>query len=102
MSGIREYLALAGKRGGLVSAVFGVSKQSCAAAVRYLRKGAPEAPVWLFTVNAPDTETAALCEHVCVLDDSIALLIEAEKRLWPYRVGLTVAVWTGEHRRAGR
>ena len=96
MSRIREYLALTGKRGRTISAVFGTSPDRCAAAVRYLRRGAPEVPVWLFSVNPPDPETAALCESVCVREDPMALLIEAEKQLWPHWVGLAAATWTGE------
>jgi glycosyltransferase involved in cell wall biosynthesis len=96
VSRIREFLKLAGKRGHTISAVFGTSPGPCAAAVRYLRRGAPEAPVWLFSTTAPDPDTAALCESVCVLEDPIALLVEAEKQLWPHWVGLTVATWTGE------
>lgn len=96
MSRVRAYLALTGKKGATVSAVFGVSPERCAAAVRYLRAGAPDAPVWLFSVTEPDAETAALCQGVCILEDPMALLVEAQKRLWPYWVGLAVATWTGE------
>src|SRR5207249_3089651 len=99
VSCIRDYLSLAGKRGGKVSAVFGVSPERCAAAVRHLRRGAPDVPVWLFTLSAPDAETAALCERVVVGEDSLALLIEAEKLLWPHWMALGVATWTGEHGR---
>lgn len=99
MSRIRAYLAMAGKRGPKVSAVFGVSPDNCATAVRYLRRGAPEVPVWLFSVSPPDSDTAALCERVFVLDDSLALLIEAQKQLWPCWVALAVATWTGERGR---
>ncbi len=96
MSRLREYLALTGKGARLVSAVFGVSADRCAAAVRHLRRGAPDAPVWLFCASEPDPETAALCERVVVSADAPALLIEAQKQLWPYWVGLTVSTWTGE------
>jgi glycosyltransferase involved in cell wall biosynthesis len=96
VSRIREYLALTGKDGRKISAVFAVSPERCAEAVRYIRRGAPDAPVWLFSATEPDPETAALCEHVCVLADAPALLIEAEKQLWPHWVALAVATWTGE------
>ena len=99
MSGIRDYLVLAGKRGRKVSAVFGISPAPCAAAVRYLRRGAPDIPVWLFSVSPPDPDTASLCERVVVLEDAPALLVEAEKQLWPHWVALGVATWTGERGR---
>ena len=83
---VRDYLALAGKRGRRISAVFGISPERCAAAVRHLRGGAPDAPVWLFCAASPDPETAALCERVFVSDDGMGLLIEAEKQLWPHWV----------------
>src|SRR5262249_18489885 len=99
LSRVRKYLALTGKNGREDSAVFGVSPHPRAEAGRYLRRGAPEAPVWLFSQSMPDPDTAALCEHVTVLDDSMALLIEAQKQLWPNWVGLAVATWTGERGR---
>src|SRR5207249_1051428 len=86
VSQIREYLWMAGKRGRKVSAVFGVSPERVGAAVRYLRRGAPDAPVWLFCDSAPDVETGALCERVFSSSDGLALLIEAEKQLWPHWV----------------
>jgi polysaccharide biosynthesis protein PslH len=99
VSRIREYLALMGKRDRKISAVFGVSPDRCAEAVRYLRQGAPDAPVWLFSVIPPDPDTSAMCEEVFVGEDSMALLIEAQKQLWPHWVALSVATWTGEHGR---
>ena len=96
MSRIREYLELTGKRDRKISAVFAVSPERSAEAVRYLRRGAPNVPVWLFSASAPDPDTAALCERVFVLEDAGALLIEAEKQLWANWVALAVSTWTGE------
>jgi hypothetical protein len=59
---LRDYLALAGKRERKVAAVFGVSPERCATAVRHLRQGAPDAPVWLFCSRPPDAEIGAMCE----------------------------------------
>jgi glycosyltransferase involved in cell wall biosynthesis len=97
VSRIREFLALTGKSDQKISAVFAVSPERCAEAVRYLRHGAPDVPVWLFSASAPDPETAALCERIFVLEDAGALLIEAEKQLWPNWVALALSTWTGEH-----
>jgi glycosyltransferase involved in cell wall biosynthesis len=96
---IRAYLALAGKSDRKISVVFGISPASCAAAVRHLRRGAPNVPIWLFAVSAPDPDTAALCERVVIGDDALALLVEAERQLWSHWVALSVATWTGEHGR---
>jgi glycosyltransferase involved in cell wall biosynthesis len=96
VSRIREYLELTGKRDRKISAVFAVSPERSAEAVRYLRRGAPNVPVWLFSASAPDPDTAALCERVFVLEDAGALLIEAEKQLWANWVALAVSTWTGE------
>jgi len=95
VSRIREFLKLAGKRGHTISAVFGTSpaRAPLRALLAPRRSGSS---VWLFSTTAPDPDTAALCESVCVLEDPIALLVEAEKQLWPHWVGLTVATWTGE------
>ena len=99
MNRIRDYLALTGKRDRKVSAVFGISPRHCGAAVRHLRRGAPDTPVWLFTTSPADPDTTALCERVVVLEDPLALLIEAEKQLWSHWVALAVGSWTGERGR---
>ena len=65
-------------------------------AVVYLRQGAPGIPIWLFSTVAPDHDTEALCEHVEVRAGSLALLLRAERALWPYWLALGVTAWTGE------
>ena len=40
-----------------------------------------------------------MCERVFSSRESLALLIEAQKEVWPYRVALAVSTWTGEHGR---
>ncbi len=99
MSRIREFLALSGKHGRKISAVFGISPDRCGAAVRHLRRGAPDAPVWLFCSGVPDAETEKLCERVFSSRNGLDLLVEAEKQLWPHWVALSVSTWTGEHGR---
>ena len=99
MSRLHDYLCLAGKGDRKVFAVFAVSRDSAASAVRHLRAGSPEIPVWLFTTATPDPEVASVCENLVLGGDSLALLVDAEKLLWPYRVALSVATWTGSHGR---
>ncbi len=99
MERVRAWLRFAGKSEQKVAAVFGVSPKQCDTAVRYLRKGIPQVPVWLFTTEPPLPETADHCERVIVEPDSMALLITAEKELWPRWVALSLATWTGEHGR---
>jgi glycosyltransferase involved in cell wall biosynthesis len=94
---VKAWLAFAGKGERKVAAVFGVSPGNCDRAVRYLRRQVPHIPVWLFSTRAPNADTAELCERVFVESDSMALLVVAEKELWPRWVALTVATWTGEH-----
>lgn len=95
MDRIREFLKFAGKDEQKVTAVFGVSPDDCDAAVRYVRRGAPDVPVWLFASCEPWPGTAALCERVSVEPDSMQLLVEAEKALWSRWVALSVGTWTG-------
>ncbi|HWQ55035.1 MAG TPA: glycosyltransferase family 4 protein [Bryobacteraceae bacterium] len=95
MDRIRQFLKFAGKDGHKVAAVFGVSPNDCDAAVRHVRCGAPEVPVWLFASQEPWPGTASLCERVCVEPDSMQLLVEAEKVLWSRWVALSVGTWTG-------
>jgi Glycosyltransferase len=96
LSRFREYLALTGKGDRKIAVIFAVSPQRCAEAVRYLRREVPDLPVWVFSARPPDPETAAVCEQVFVGTDAPALLIEAEKQLWPYWVALSVSTWTRE------
>jgi len=68
-------------------------------AVLHLRQGAPGVPVWIFATTQPLDETAALCASVQVRRGGLGLLIEAERRTWPFWVALGVASWNG--RRGG-
>src|SRR5262249_31660639 len=99
VSQIREYLALAGKRGPKLIAVSCVSPWRCGGAVPHVRRGAPDAPVWLFCAASPDPETARLCERILVSDEALSLVVVAEKALGPHWVALAVSTWTGEHGR---
>ena len=94
---LRSLLRFVGKGEGKVAAVFGVDPVSCHKAVRHLRAGAPEVPIWLFSTQAVPAETGALCERVHVNRGSLALFLEAQRRLWPHWVALGVTTWTGEH-----
>ncbi len=95
MSRLRDYLRLAGKGDRKVIAVFAVSAEAAGRAVRHVRSGVPGIPVWLFASEAPGAETAAECERVEIGGDSMALLVEALKSLWPCWVALSVGTWTG-------
>ncbi|MBZ5618439.1 MAG: glycosyltransferase family 4 protein [Acidobacteriia bacterium] len=94
---LRSLLRLIGKGEGKVAAVFGLTPSSCHTAVIHLRKGAPEVPVWLFSTQAPCAETASLCKWVYVNPGSLALVLQAQRQLWPHWVAIGVTTWTGEH-----
>jgi glycosyltransferase involved in cell wall biosynthesis len=96
---VKAWLRFAGKGEQKVLAVFGVSPQGCEQAVRYLRRQLPDIPVWLFCTATPLPDTVAQCERVVVESDSMALVVLAEKELWPRWVVLSVATWTGGHGR---
>jgi glycosyltransferase involved in cell wall biosynthesis len=93
---LRPFLKFVGKGDEKVLAVFATSPANADRAVRYLRHEVPQVPVWLFASVAPLQDTAALCQRVLVKADSMALLVAAEKALWPRWVALSVASWTGE------
>lgn len=76
--------------------VFATTPAGCDRAVRHVRDGAPDVPVWLYSTCAPPAEIERLCERVSVRRGSLALLIAAERESWPRWVALTVAPWTGE------
>ena len=99
MERIREYLKLAGKGSRKVAAIFCADPRHGPPAVRHLRQGAPDVPVWLFTTAPPPDEASAQCERVFVEADSMALAVRAQQELWPFQVALCVAVWAGERGR---
>ncbi|HTP31512.1 MAG TPA: glycosyltransferase family 4 protein [Candidatus Acidoferrales bacterium] len=79
-----------------VVAVFGHTPEVCARAVEHVRAGAPETPIWLFTTVPPLPQTATMCAEVNVNASAIALVVRAQRRLWPLRAALCVAPWTGD------
>jgi glycosyltransferase involved in cell wall biosynthesis len=93
---VRSLLKFAGKSERKVAAVFGFAPSECHTAVLHLRKGAPEVPVWLFSREQPFPETSELCERIHVNRSSLALLLQAERQLWPRWVALSVGTWTGQ------
>jgi GT2 family glycosyltransferase len=96
VSFFKSLFSLAGKNQGKVIAVFAASAADAGAAVRYLRQGAPDVPVWLFSLESPDQETSQLCERVCVGNSPTRLLFTAQRLLWPRWVALTAASWNGK------
>jgi polysaccharide biosynthesis protein PslH len=97
--GLKSVLALLGKGEKKVAAVFGISPGPCDEAVKHLKAGAPQVPIWLFAAAPPLPETAALCERVYVTRGSWSLFLPAQIRLWPYWVAIVVGTWTAEHGR---
>jgi glycosyltransferase involved in cell wall biosynthesis len=76
--------------------VFGSDAGTIHRAVLHLRAGAPGVPIWIFATVAPPEETAALCDQVHVRRGGFGLLVEAERRTWPYWVALGVTSWNGK------
>jgi glycosyltransferase involved in cell wall biosynthesis len=79
-----------------VALVFAREPEACHRSVAYLREGAPDVPVWLFSTAPPLTETEALCERVVVRRSAFSLLLAAERQSWPRWVAISLAPWTGE------
>jgi len=92
---VRSFLRLLGKTEATVAVVFGCTQESCQEAVFYLRKGAPEVPIVLFSIVEPLPHTIALCERVSVRSSPLALLLDAEWSLWRCWVAISVGVWQG-------
>jgi glycosyltransferase involved in cell wall biosynthesis len=76
--------------------VFGVEPGACGGAVRHLRTGAPDIPVWLFTTAEPGPDVRGLCQQVCVHPGRLRLLVEAQVRSWPHWVAISAGQWNGE------
>ena len=93
---LRLVARVAGKSERRIVAVFGLTPQTSDRAVRHVRAGAGDIPVWLFCTSEPDPCTAELCERVFVRRNSVATLLEAQRLLWPRRVALSVGTWNGE------
>lgn len=82
-----------------MAGVFAPTPSTAHQAVLHLRAGAPDVPIFLYCLKDPAAETAALCERVRSGGNSTALLVRAQRDLWPRRVALSVAAWTGDHGR---
>jgi polysaccharide biosynthesis protein PslH len=93
---VRSVLNSIGKGSRPVAAVFGFTPSACHQAVSYLCQQQPGIPIWLFSMVQPLSETRALCERVEVRRNAAALLLHAEKALWPRWVVLCAGTWTGE------
>jgi glycosyltransferase involved in cell wall biosynthesis len=92
---LRRWLSFVGKSELKVASVFGVNAAASHQAVLHLRAGAPEVPVWLFTTVAPLPETEELCARVYRNDNALALVADAQRRLWQCWVAISVGTWTG-------
>lgn len=92
---VRKLLRCVGIRQSRVAVVFGSTPQSCELAVAYLRNGAPEVPVFLFSTAQPSAGTVAMCERVCVRSSPLVLLVDAERALRRRWVVISVGVWSG-------
>jgi glycosyltransferase involved in cell wall biosynthesis len=93
---LRFLARIAGKNEQKIVAVFGLSPQTSDRAVRHVRAGVGEIPVWLFCTSEPDPGTAELCARVFIRPSSLSTLFEAQGVLWRHRVALSVGMWTGE------
>ncbi len=93
---IETFLRAIGKTEGKVIAVFEASAEDAHRAVRYLRNGAPDVPVWLFSLEPPGQETAVLCDRVTVRKGPVRLFCAAQRILWPRRVALAATRWDGQ------
>jgi glycosyltransferase involved in cell wall biosynthesis len=89
-------LKYAGKGESKVALVFGADPGACGGAIRHLRAGAPDVPVWLFTASEPTPESSGLCDRVYVHRSRLRLLLEAQRRSWPYWVAISAGQWNGE------
>jgi glycosyltransferase involved in cell wall biosynthesis len=95
-SQLQSWLKVAGKGDKKVAGVFGASAADSHRAVVYLREGAPEVPIWLFTTVEPLPQTEALCERVFRNENTLSLAAEAQSHLWKCWVAISVGAWTGE------
>jgi len=93
---LKALLRIAGKHHGKVIAVFAQSSPDAHRMVRYMRDGAPDVPVWLFSLESPDAQTSTWCERVEIRKSPGALLFHAMKLLWPRQVALTAVRWDSE------
>ena len=86
----------AGKGESKIALVFGAEPGACDRAIRHLRAGAPDIPVWLFTVTEPGPEIRGLCEQVHLDRNPLRLVMGAGLRSWAYWVAISAGQWNGE------
>jgi len=77
-----------------VAAVFGHTAEACHRSAAHVCAGAPEIPIWLFTIVEPLLETRELCERVCVDANPRRLVWKAQRAVWRCWVVLSVGAWT--------
>ncbi len=93
---IKVSLKRLGKGERKIASVFGVNAAAAHEAVLHLRRGAPDVPIWLFTTAEPFPDTAALCECVYRDRNALPLVVDAQRRLWPYWSAISLSTWTGQ------
>lgn len=84
---------MAGKGESRLVLIFCDNGLECTAAVRHIREAEPEIPIWLICRNAP--HTAGDYARVLSANGAMELMVETQKAAWPYKVALSVGVWTG-------
>lgn len=94
MNPVKKLLLAVGKSDRKVVAVFAATNSAANRSVQHLRAGL-DLPIWLFTLEAPAPEVAAICERVVIASSSAALWLRAQRELWPYWTALSVVEWTG-------
>ena len=78
-----------------VIALFAEDHESSLHAIRHVRQGAGDLPVWLYSTAAPPPGVTALCDRVVVHQNPVQLVLTAQRQLWPRRAALAVGTWTG-------
>jgi len=93
---LKRLLGLLGRSEHKIIAVYAASGSAYQEAVRHVRAGAPEAPVWLLAASPVDAEVARQCERVVQLPAGASLPFRALRILWPHWVALQVVTFTRE------
>ncbi len=89
-------LKWAGKTGGKAVAVFAGSAREATIAVRHVKQGVVDLPIFLFCLEAPPAPVCEACAKVIANPSAVALFFRAQRELWRYWIALGVAPWTGK------
>jgi glycosyltransferase involved in cell wall biosynthesis len=94
VSALRPFPRLIGKTDSKVVVIFVDSAHEAAVAIRHVRAGGVQLPIYLYCREGASRTVEEQCARVTIGRNSFGLLIRAQRELWPHWVALGISAWT--------